>query len=134
MQLRRVQARADQNAGGTHARQLAQKRPGARVGGLAQPVLAGEGLRRAHRQANCPGDIVGGLFVEIVVRQPGGIHARVGDQNSLQAIQHEQEWLGVEKLQQLCLALGGRHFLHFCAGAPAHVGQRAGDEVLEGYD
>ena len=76
--------------------QLAQKGTCPQVGGLAQAVLPGKGLRGALWEAERPGDNVGGVLVEVVIGQASGIHARIGDQETLQAIEDEQEGLAVE--------------------------------------
>jgi hypothetical protein len=53
-------------------------------------------LGRTFWKAQFTGDHVGGALVEVVIGQTGGIHARIGDEEALQAIEDEQEWLAVE--------------------------------------
>ncbi len=59
-------------------------------------MLPGKGLCGALRQAELPGDHIGGALVEVVIDQASGIHARIGDEKPFQAIEDEEEWLAVE--------------------------------------
>ncbi len=95
-------------------------------------MLDREGLRGARGQADSVGDVVRCLSVEVVVGEVGGVHAGVGDEDSFEAVEDEEEGLAVEGGEELCLAVGRGDLLDFGERASGDVGEGAGDEVLEG--
>ena len=131
LEFRRVEPGGDEHARGAHLRQPPQEVPGARVSALAQAVFFQIGLLDVVRQAVEPGDVVGGLLVQIIIGQVRGVHARIGEQDALQAVEHQQEGPLVEHLPELVFPLRRGHLAHLGLRQPGSVGQRAYDEVLE---
>jgi hypothetical protein len=67
-----------------------QKCPGARVGGLAQSMLADKGLRRRGRQTGGAGHHIRGSLINLVIGEVAGIHAMIGDQDAFQTIEDKE--------------------------------------------
>src|SRR5438105_2243038 len=94
-------------------------------------MLPGKGLCGARRETVYARNEIGCLLIEIVVSQAGRVHACIGYEKALQAIEDDEKWLAVEDGEQLRFLLWSREFLDLLPGLPGHICQGARDEVFE---
>jgi hypothetical protein len=102
-----------------------QETPGAKISGLAQPMLADEGLCCRGRETGGTDNPVRRLLIVFVIGDVTGVHSMIGNQDAFQPVEYNEIEFLAEVLQELPLPFVPRQGADLVLALTAYVAKRA---------